>query len=66
MKRSELLKYEGESVMLEYKNRIGPQIRAGHIKAIAMETVIFWPLSTEKDIEIQIPFVDINSVEELI
>lgn len=66
MKRGELLKYEGESVMLEYKNKIGPQTRAGHIRAIAMETVIFWPLSTEKDIEIQISFTDINSVEKLL
>lgn len=66
MKRSELLKYEGESVMLNYKNRIGPQTRSGHIKAVTMEIVIFWPLSTEKDIEIQIPFADINSVEELL
>jgi len=66
MKRIELLKYEGKSVILSYKNSIGPQIRTGYIKSIIMETVIFWPLSTEEDVEIQISFADINSVEELL
>ncbi len=65
MERSKLLKYEDETVLLKYKNSIGPQTRTGYIKAITLEVVIFWPIIDEEEIEIQIPFEDIEDIEEL-
>jgi len=66
MKRSELLKFEGETVLLKYNNKIAPQIRTGYIKAITLEIVVFWPIMDEKEIEICIPFKDIKSAENIL
>ena len=68
MERSKLLKYEGESVMLHYENSLGKHSRAGHIKSVALKAVIFWPLTEvdEDDIEMQIPFDDVNNIKELV
>ena len=68
MERSELHKYEGESVMLYYTNAVGSHSRTGFIKSITMKVVIFWPMTEvdEEEVEIQIPFRDIDNVEMLI
>jgi len=68
MERSKLLKYEGESVMLYYRNVKGSHSRAGVIKSVTMKIVIFWPMTEvdEKEIEIQIPFADIEGVKNLL
>jgi len=68
MERSELIKHEGGSVMLYYKNAVGSHSRAGFIKSITMKVVIFWPMTEvdEEEVEIQIPFQDIDNVEVLI
>ena len=62
MKREDLLKYEGESVLLKYNNAIGPQSRTGFIKAVTLRSVIFWPMNTEEEIEILIPFADVDDI----
>ena len=68
MERSKLLKYEGESVMLYYINEIGSHSRAGLIKSVTMKIIIFWPLTEtdEKEIEMQIPFDNIDDIKPLI
>jgi len=63
MKRSELIKYENQSVILKYNNAVGPQTRTGYIKSIIMEVVVFWPMMDEKEIELQILFKDIEDVK---
>ena len=63
MKRSQLIKYEGRSVRIKYKNEIAPQKRTGIIYAVTMKVVIFWPF--EHDKEIQILFKDVKDVKEL-
>jgi hypothetical protein len=60
MTRSELLKYEGESVRLDYNTKIGPQSRTGVIYSVTMKVVIFWPL--EEDKEIPIPIDNIQNL----
>ena len=64
MKRQQLIEFEGRSVILSYRNKIGPQERSGVIYAVAKSIIVFWPMSS--DIEIYISFVDINKVEPLI
>lgn len=67
MKRSELMKYEQQSVRLSYKiltgDRICPHIRSGVIYSITQEVVVFWPLNVSKKREVLIPFEDIKSIE---
>ena len=63
MKRSELIKYENQSVILKYNNAVGLQDRTGYIKSITMEVVVFWPMMDEKEIELQILFKDIEDVK---
>ena len=63
MDRSELIRYEGESVQLDYTKGDHPQSRAGIIYSVTMKVVIFWPF--EQEVEIEIPFEDIDNVKEL-
>ena len=63
MTRAELIKHEGESVEIRYKNEIAPQIRSGILFSVTMKVVIFWPF--EHDTEIQIKFKNINKIKKL-
>ena len=67
MERSKILKYEGASVMLYYENDIGKHSRAGLVKSVTLKSVVFWPITEvdEEEVEILIPFKDINDVKEL-
>jgi len=63
MDRSELIRYEGESVQLDYTKGDHPHSRAGIVYSVTMKTVIFWPF--EQDIEISISFEEIDNIEKL-
>jgi len=61
MIRSYLLKYEGCSIRITYKNEVGEQIRTGVLYSVTQKVIIFWPF--EIDNEIPIEFEDIDSID---
>jgi len=63
MDRSELIRYEGESVQLDYIKGDHPHSRAGIVYSVTMKVIIFWPF--EQDIEIPIAFEDITGIKKL-
>ena len=63
MDRSELIRYEGESVQLDYTKGDHPHSRAEIVYSVTMKAIIFWPF--EQDIEIEIPFEEIDNVKKL-
>ena len=60
MNRQELMKYEKNSVRINYSNRVGDQSRTGFVYSVTQECVIFWPFEIED--EVPIPFKDINGI----
>ena len=68
MKRQELIRYEGLTVMLKYEGKDSfTHTRTGYVYSVTMERVIFWPLSDdEESIEIRIPLEDVRNIKTLI
>lgn len=64
MKRIDLLPFEGISVILTYRNKVGTQIRTGLIYAVALTIIVFWP-EEEQEIEVYVNCTDIDKVEKL-
>lgn len=63
MTRQELTKYQDRSVRIDYHTTIGPQSRNGFVFAVTQKNVVFWVLNDdEKEIEINIPFEDIDDI----
>ena len=68
MTRSDLIRYEGLTVMLRYKGKDSfEHTRTGVVYSVTMERIVFWPLcDDEESIEIRIPLSDVKDVKPLL
>ena len=66
MDRLKLIKYEGESVLLNYTKGDHPHSRTGLVYSVAIKVVVFWPFEDDnQEVEIFIPFEEINDIKKL-
>jgi len=67
MNRSELLKFEGRSVRIEYRTEDLEHSRTGVVYSVTMRMLIFWPFNedNEQETEIFIPIPDIDDIDYL-